>query len=411
VDDLQKLALLSSASRMEAGEDGCRMASGVCKQGIVLTQAKLPNGKTTTLLKSLLSSFCENDCLYCCFRSGRDIRRSSYQPEEFARTVLNLTNAGLIQGVFLSSGIAGGGVRTQDRLIAAAEVLRRKFDYHGYLHLKIMPGAEYDQVLASMRLADRVSINLEAPNAERLPLLAPRKHFLPELLTPLRWISDIRRNSPAAPGWKNRWPSSCTQFVVGGAGESDQELLDTSQTLHRRYGLLRVYYSALKPEFDTPLENHAPIPLRRELRLYQADYLIRDYGFSRDELIFDLDENLILDRDPKRCWADRHLSQQPVEINRASREELLRVPGIGPKAALAILKARRLHTLRDLSSLEKLGIRTQRIRDFIPGRSSTGQTTQPVCVRITPAIFITFVYNSIESLLRDNMTTPEENAA
>ncbi len=365
MDDLQKLKLLSTASQMEAGEDGCRQANGVCKNGIVLTQARLPNGKSTTLLKSLLSSYCENDCLYCCFRSSRDIRRSAYQPEEFARIVINLTNAGLIQGVFLSSGIFGSGIHTQDRLIAAAEVLRKKMDYRGYLHLKIMPGAEYDQVLASMRLADRVSINLEAPNARRLPDLAPQKHFLPQLLTPLRWIHEIRRNFTAVGGWKNRWPSSCTQFVVGGAGESDLELLETTQTLHRSYGLLRVYFSAFKPQYDTPMQSHDPIPLKRELRLYQADYLIRDYGFSCRELVFDRDENLPLSSDPKRCWAELNLAYRPVEINRADREELLRVPGIGPKAAAAILKARRQHTLRDVSSLEKLGIRAERCMDFI----------------------------------------------
>jgi len=271
--------------------------------------------------------------------------------------------------------VAGSGVLTQDRLIAAAEILRNKLEYRGYLHLKIMPGAQYEQVLASMRLADRVSINLEAPNARRLPDLAPQKHFLPQLLTPLRWIHEIRRGLPPSNVWKNRWPSSCTQFVVGGAGESDRELLETTQTLHRHYGLLRVYYSAFKPEYDTPLEGHEPVPLKRELRLYQADYLIRDYGFSRQELIFDGEENLPLNSDPKLCWADRHLAHRPLEINRASREELLRVPGIGPKAAVAILKARRLHILRDLSSLEKLGIRAQRAKDYIllDGRQSPRQ--------------------------------------
>ncbi len=365
MDDLQKLELLSAASRDEAGEDGCRLSSSTEKKGIVLTQARLPNGRCTTLLKSLLTTHCENDCLYCPFRSGRDIRRCSFQPEEFARVVLNLTNAGLIQGVFLSSGVAGGGVFTQDRLIAAAEVLRNKLEYRGYLHLKIMPGAQYEQILASMRLADRVSINLEAPNVRRLTHLAPQKEFLPQLLTPLRWINDIRRDYFPTNVWKGHWPSSCTQFVVGGAGESDRELLDTSQTLHRQYGLLRVYYSAFKPQYDTPLEGHDPVPLRRELRLYQADYLIRDYGFSHQELVLDPQGNLPLNRDPKLVWAHAHLAHQPLEINRASREELLRIPGIGPKAAAAILKARRQHALRDLSSLEKLGIRAQRARDFV----------------------------------------------
>jgi predicted DNA-binding helix-hairpin-helix protein len=365
MEDFNKLQLLSSASESDAGEDGCRMQAGKHKLGIVLTKSKLPNGRTTTLLKSLLSSYCENNCLYCAFRSERDIPRTSLRPEKFARLVLNLTNAGLIQGVFLSSGVFGGGILTQDRLIQTAEILRYKFHYSGYLHLKIMPGAEYEQVVASMRLADRVSINLEAPNARRLPRLAPQKDFLKQLMSPIAWINEIRSNLPADKTWKKRWPSSCTQFVVGGAGESDIELLETTQTLHRQHGILRAYFSALKPQHGTPLENHSPVPFQREHRLYQADYLIRDYGFNRKELIFSEDGNLLLERDPKLAWAERHLAQQPIEINKASREELLRIPGIGPKGAAAILKLRRQHTIRDLSSLEKAGIHAGRSSAFI----------------------------------------------
>lgn len=279
--------------------------------------------------------------------------------------VLNLTNAGLIQGVFLSSGIVEGGIQTQDRLIATAEILRYKMNYRGYLHLKIMPGAEYEQVLASMRLADRVSINLEAPNAQRLPQLAPKKDFLQQLLNPLGWIHQIRQNLSAQDTWKKRWPSSSTQFVVGGADESDLELLETTQNLHRNYGVLRAYFSAFRPHANTPLEAHDPTPLKRELRLYQADYLIRDYGFSQQELEYDPCGNLPLEYDPKFTWAMKHLSAQPVEINQASREELLRIPGIGPKGATAILKIRRLHTIRDLSALKKAGIRTIHARNFV----------------------------------------------
>lgn len=375
VDKFQKLKLLSSASQIEAGEDGCRLTSKKTTKGIVLTKAMLPNGKATILLKSLLTSYCENNCLYCPFRAGRDMRRTSFQPDEFAQMVLNLTNAGLIQGVFLSSGVMGGGIHTQDRLIATAEILRHKLHYRGYLHLKIMPGSEYEQVIASMRLADRVSINLEAPNAQRLPFLAPQKEFLKHLLKPLIWIDDIRRNLSPDKAWKKRWPSSSTQFVVGGAEESDLELLETAQNLHRQYGLLRAYFSAFCPQFNTPLEGHNPVPLKRELRLYQADYLIRDYGFSQQELVYDPSGNLPLDYDPKLTWANLHLKNQPIEINLASREELLRIPGIGPKAAAAILKIRRLHTIRDLSNLEKIGVRTGKIKDFIlmDGRQSPRQ--------------------------------------
>jgi len=244
---MEKLRLLSSASQVETGEDGCRTAKHGRLDGIVLTHATLPNGKTTTLLKSLLTSVCENNCLYCPMRAGRDFRRTTFQPKAFAQMVVNLTKAGLIQGVFLSSGVTGGGIRTQDRLIKTAEILRFKLNYHAYIHLKIMPGAEFAQVLASMRLADRVSINLEAPNAARLPILAPNKQFKNELMRSIRTMNYIRRNFTPDTAWKKRWPSSCTQFVVGGAGETDKELLSTSQSLHKNHGILRVYYSALTP--------------------------------------------------------------------------------------------------------------------------------------------------------------------
>ncbi len=362
---MEKLKVLSHASQIEAGEDGCRYADKHPSDGIVLTKAKLPNGRTTTLLKSLLSSYCEHNCYYCPFRSGRDFKRASFKPETFARLVINLTNAGLIRGVFLSSGVGGGGVRTQDRLIKTADIMRNKFHYQGYLHLKIMPGSEYDQIVASMRLADRVSINLEAPNAKRLPYLAPEKNFLEELMKPIAQINHIRENLPAYNVWKQRWPSSSTQFVVGGAGESDQELLETTEKLHRQHNILRAYFSAFHPHFDTPLERQEPVPLKRELRLYQADYLIRDYGFLPRELIFEQDGNLPLHTDPKLTWARSNLAGHPLEINHASREELLRIPGIGPKAVALILRLRRQQTVKEISSLERMGIHTKRAIDFI----------------------------------------------
>jgi predicted DNA-binding helix-hairpin-helix protein len=365
MNNMEKLKLLSSASQIEAGEDGCRTVNRARLDGIVLTHAALPNGKTTTLLKSLLTSVCENNCLYCPMRAGRDFRRTTFQPDTFAQMVVNLTKAGLIQGVFLSSGVAGGGIRTQDRLIETADILRNKLNYHSYIHLKIMPGAEFAQVLASMRLADRVSINLEAPNAARLPALAPKKHFESDLMRPIRYINHIRRNFVPDTAWKKRWPSSCTQFVVGAAGETDKELLSTSQSLHQDQDMRRIYFSALTPLKGTPFANHAPVPTKREHRLYQADYLIRDYGFTESELAYDENGLLPLEKDPKLLWAEYNLKYHPIEINHASREELLRIPGIGPKGALAVIRARQSHTLSDLSALKKIGVHPQRAKDFI----------------------------------------------
>ena len=365
MEPIEKLKLLSDASRIEKGEDGgCSDQKGRYN-GIILTHARLPNGKTTTLLKSLLTSVCENDCMYCPLRAGRDFRRTTFQPDEFAQMAVNLTKAGLIQGVFLSSGVAGGGIRTQDRLIASAEILRWKMGYQGYIHLKIMPGAEFDQVLASMQVADRVSINLEAPNENRLSTLAPKKDFDHELMTVIRIVNQIRTTIPPANAWRNKWPSCCTQFVVGGADESDRELLSTSQSLHRKYGLLRIYYSALTPHTGTPFAHHAPIPKQREQRLYQADYLIRDYGFSEAELAFDNQGMLPLEKDPKRVWADKNLLHTPVEINTASRELLLRIPGIGLKAAAKVIDKRKIHTFTTLSMLKRIGIQSDRVKNYV----------------------------------------------
>jgi predicted DNA-binding helix-hairpin-helix protein len=289
----------------------------------------------------------------------------SFSPDEFARLAVNLSNAGLIQGVFLSSGVAGGGVRTQDRLLKTAEILRKKYGYRDYLHLKIMPGAEFDQLLHAMCLADRISINLEAPSEKRLPLLAPQKDFEKELLKPLIWAHKIRQTISSEKSWKNSWPASCTQFVVGGSGETDQELLKCSENLHSLYGLRRVYFSAFQPHRDTPLENHPATTYQRESRLYQADYLLRDYGFSEKEFIYDSDRNLVHTKDPKLAWAEKHLTHNPIEINTTDRATLLRVPGIGPIGADAIIRFRRSESIRDISCLRKIGLDTRRLQNFI----------------------------------------------
>jgi predicted DNA-binding helix-hairpin-helix protein len=325
-------------------------------------QAAGPGGRAFPLLKSMLTTACERDCLYCPFRAGRDMRRATFKPEEMALAFDELLRSGVVQGLFLSTGIFAGGANTQNKLLDTAEILRRRYDYRGYLHLKIMPGVEHGQVERAMALADRVSINLEAPNAGRLERLAPRKDFDSELLAPLQWMHSIRQ---AAPGGRARRASSATQFVVGAAGESDLELLATTERLYRHAGLQRVYYSAFDPLPGTPLEHlPAETPLR-EHRLYQASYLMRDYGFELEEFPFDQDGRLPLDRDPKRAFADLTLAQAPVDVNRASPHELRRVPGIGLRAAEKIVSARRAHRLSDLGQLRALGILAERAAPYI----------------------------------------------
>jgi predicted DNA-binding helix-hairpin-helix protein len=363
---IDRLRLLSSQMHLEPAEDAQCPQLSVRKQDEVhISSAALPNGKRITMLKTLLTSACERNCYYCPFRAGRDFRRATFRPDEFARLFMYLHKTGAAEGIFLSSGVFGGGIRTQDQLLATAEILRRRYQYQGYLHLKIMPGAEKAQLEQAMRLADRVSVNLEAPNDARLQKLAPKKHFLEELMQPLRWAAEIRKEQSPHLAWKGRWASTVTQFVVGAVGDTDVELLSTTENLHRHTGLSRAYFSAFNPISDTPLEDHAPTPLIRQNRLYQASFLVRDYGFTLEDLPFAGEGNLPLDTDPKTAWAQAHLQEHPLEINRASREELLRIPGIGPKSVEIILNARRERRLSDLSVLGKLGILAQRAAPFI----------------------------------------------
>ena len=327
--------------------------------------AKLPNGKTIPMLKTLLTSACERNCHYCPFRAGRNFRRVTFKPEEMAQTFMDMYRAGMVQGLFLSSGIIGGGVKTQDKLLDTVTILRQKHRFRGYVHLKVMPGAELAQIEQAMTLADRLSVNLEAPNERWLAALAPKKTFVEELLRPLQQIEQIRQEKAGQLGWNGRWPSTVTQFVVGAVGESDLELLSTAEYLHKQLHLSRVYYSTFSPISDTPLENHlAENPLRTH-RLYQASFLFLDYQFDLEEMPFDPSGRLPLDTDPKLAWAYANLRENPVEVNRADREELLRVPGIGPKGAAIILAARRRGVLREVAHLQQIGVQTKRLKPFV----------------------------------------------
>lgn len=335
------------------------------KDSLGIHDAVMPGGKRLPLLKTMLTTVCERDCYYCPFRAGRDHRRTTFKPEEMARVFSQMQRAGVAQGIFLSSGIAGGGRKTQDRLIEAIDILRRKLGYRGYVHLKLMPGVERDQVFRAMQLADRVSVNLEAPNSLRLSALAPQKVFLEELLQPLQWAEEIRRTQSPALGWNRRWPSTVTQFVVGAAGESDVEILSAAERLYRDLRLSRAYFSAFFPVKDTPLENRPPENPVREHRLYQSSFLLRDYGFDLEELPFGPGGRLPLESDPKLAWARLNLEDTPVDLRRADRRELLRVPGIGPKGADAIIAARRRGTLRELADLKKIGVLASRAAPFV----------------------------------------------
>ncbi|MBM3223018.1 MAG: radical SAM protein [Candidatus Tectomicrobia bacterium] len=384
MDPLQKLRLLGQHMALEPAEDAdavarptgvaaahqvapCGHTPAALQQSVTLgiQPAVTPGGKHMPLLKTLLTSACERDCYYCPFRARRNFRRVTFKPEEMARAFMALYQGGAAEGLFLSSGIAGGGVRTQDRLLDTAAILRRRHAYRGYLHLKLMPGIEREQLLQAMHLADRISINLEAPNTARLQSLAPQKTFFEELLQPLQWAEDMRRTLPPRQTQRGRWPSLVTQFVVGGAGESDREILTTTAYMTQHLRLQRVYFSAFHPVSDTPMAEHPAENPWREHRLYQAAHLLRDYGFVVTDLPFLPDSRLPLDVDPKLGWAQQHLQDTPVELLRADRQQLLQVPGIGPKSAEAILQARRHTTFRALNDLQRLGVRAARAAPFI----------------------------------------------
>ena len=236
MDKFAKLTTLSKDMVLEAeSEKDCQpLVRGKALPPIPITQVALPGGGKMNVLKTMLTTACERNCHYCPFRAGRKMRRETFKPEDLARTFISVYEAGAVEGLFLSSGIIKGGVTTQDKLIDTADILRNKLNYRGYLHLKIMPGSEKDQLLRAMQLADRVSVNLEAANPGRLPALAPMKKFAEELLAPLKWAEEIRQNEAPQSTfgertWNGRWASTITQFVVGASGESDLELLATSE--------------------------------------------------------------------------------------------------------------------------------------------------------------------------------------
>ena len=209
MSELSKLELLSRQMHLEHAEDThCPQLSKRKQDEVYISNAVMPNGKRISLLKTLLTSVCERNCYYCPFRSGRDLRRASFSPDQFAKLFMYMHSSRKVDGLFLSSGVIGGGIRTQDSLLDTADILRKKLSYKGYLHLKLMPGVEKEQVKQAMLLADRVSINLEAPNTERLRNLAPKKEFLHELIEPLRWAQEIRTYTRDYQAWKGTWPST-----------------------------------------------------------------------------------------------------------------------------------------------------------------------------------------------------------
>ncbi len=346
-----KLLQLASLAQYDlscaCGDNGPRTRSD---KGLWIYPTALPSGARVPMLKVLQDAGCERGCTYCAQRHGGvDGGAMSLAPGELARQFDQLQRAGKVFGLFLSSAIRGGPVKSMDRLLATAEILRRRHRFRGYLHLKILPGSEPAQVDRAMHLATRVSVNLELPTAGHLARVAPAKKFRRHLLEPMLQVAHAEREGRYARSGQT------TQFVVGAASESDHDIVKAASWLYGRLKLARVYYSGFQPLEGTPLAHRPAVPFMREHRLYQADFLLRKYGFSLDEIPFNPQRHLSLEEDPKTAWARANPQFFPVEVNRASPEELMRVPGIGPTSADRLVKMRLASRLRSTGALRAAG--------------------------------------------------------
>ncbi len=330
------------------------------------------DGRCVSLLKLLMTNSCIYDCAYCVNRRSNDTRRVLLTPAEVAELTIDFYRRNYIEGLFLSTGVVRSPDHTMEMLIEAVRILREEYRFNGYIHLKLVPGADPLLVEKAGLLADRVSVNLELPTREGLALLAPDKSR-DAVVGPMRQVNSLivvnraeRKESRKVPRFAPAGQS--TQLIVGATRETDLQIVTLSERLYQRLDLKRVYYSAFIPVMtDTRLPAMPHSPLRREHRLYQADWLLRYYGFSAFELLSRETPNLEFDLDPKTGWALRHLELFPVEINGADYEVLLRVPGIGVRSAQRIVRARRQGHL-SMDDLAKLGVVLKRARYFITAR-------------------------------------------
>jgi predicted DNA-binding helix-hairpin-helix protein len=324
-----------------------------------IAQARLPGGGSINLMRVMQTNACSLSCGYCPTYCGGKVPRATVSPEEVATTFMDVNRKGLAQGLFLTSGVPGRPTRATDRMLATLEVLRRREGFGGYIHVKLLPGAETAQVEAAARLATRISVNLEGPTDAHVRTLAKEKNLTGDLLPKLELAGHLYREAREEGGPGPRG-STTTQFVVGAVGEKDREVLGLVARLERQRLLHHAHFSAFQPVVGTPFEGFAPTPAARETRLYQAEHLLREYGFGVEELAFEAGGNLPLEHDPKTAWALANPERFPLELTRAPLELLLRIPGIGPKSARTLVQTRRHTVLRDLRDLRRLGVDTVR---------------------------------------------------
>ena len=329
-------------------------------------RAAMPNGKFMNMMRVMFTDFCMMDCAYCPNSIYVPRKRYAFKVEELASAFMEMHRRHTVAGLFLSSGIAGSGSKTTERMVQVVEVLRRKHNFRGYVHLKVMPGAEFQYVEAAHRLGTRLSINIETPTAGAMKRISPHKDFDNGILAPMSWIDQLNQSTTGGA------VGQVTQFVVGAAEESDADILRRVDQLYSDWDLKRVYYAAFRPASDTPMEEHPPVPPVREHRLYQMDWLKRIYRYSNQELdlAFGRGGFLPLDQDPKTSIALENLDSFPVDLNSASREQLLRVPGLGPTSAQTILENRQRHSIDNWRDLQAMGVVRKRAWPFVvfPGQ-------------------------------------------
>jgi len=390
LDTHQKLEILADAAKYDAScassgsiKRNSRAGKGVgsTDQGMGICHAYAPDGRCISLLKILLTNSCVFDCHYCINRKSSNVRRARFTTDEVVQLTLAFYRRNYIEGLFLSSGIIRSSNYTMERIVEVARVLREDHDFRGYIHLKTIPEAAPELMARAGRYADRLSINIELPTVQGLSELAPEKdgaairRSMARLRTHIDDAGEAARiraptSQPMLPPRRARAPrfapaGQSTQMIVGADASDDRTILATSATLYGAYRLKRVYYSAFSPIPDAAraLPLKAP-PMVREHRLYQADWLMRFYGYAADEIVDDSRRMLSLEVDPKLAWALAHRERFPIDLHSAPREMLLRVPGLGVKAVQRLLAARRVRRIR-VDDLKRLNVPLQKVLPFV----------------------------------------------
>ena len=333
-------------------------------------KASMPNGKTINLFRVMFTDFCKMDCHFCPNSHWVPRKRFSFKVDELARTFHEMEKRHTVAGLFLSSGVAGSGSKTTEKLIKVVDLIRNKYDFKGYIHLKVMPGTEYEYVEQAYRLGTRLSVNLETPTVEGMRRLSKMKDLERDMLSQMHWMDGLLRqgNPGGAVG-------QVTQLVVGAADESDWDVYQRMVQLYGQWNFKRVYYNPFLPIRYTPLEDHEPTPIWRTNRLYQVDWLKRIYRYEDDEIrhAYDPAGFLSLEDDPKTVIALSNVDRFPLDINEAGKTDLLRVPGIGPTSAERIVQQRERHKIDTWRDLQSMGVVRRRASPFVsfPGSDAT----------------------------------------